>query len=206
MNITLHNLGRRFDQQWIFRNIDYTFSTSKKYAILGPNGSGKSTLLKTIAGQLSASAGRVGYLSAGREIHVDDIYQHLVFAAPYVELIEEFTLREMIDFHFKFKPLLKGFDKAAVISYLAMESASYKQIRYFSSGMKQRLKLALSCFSASEILLLDEPTSNLDEEGDRWYLDLINLTCGEDRLLIIGSNQKKEYDFCDEFIRVMDYK
>ncbi|NGM62364.1 ATP-binding cassette domain-containing protein [Sphingobacterium sp. SGG-5] len=206
MTITLHNLGRRFDQQWIFRNINYTFSSSKKYAILGPNGSGKSTLLKTIAGQLSASEGRVAYLrSADREIHVDDIYPYLVFAAPYMELIEEFTLTEMIDFHFKFKSMLEGFDKPAIIAHLAMEDASHKQIKYFSSGMKQRLKLALACFSASAILLLDEPTSNLDVEGEKWYRDLIDRTCAN-RLLIIGSNQEKEYDFCDEFIRVMDYK
>jgi len=207
LNITLHNLGRRFDQEWVFRNIDYTFSTSKKYAILGPNGSGKSTLLKTIAGQLSPSDGRIAYhTNTDSEIHVDDIYAHVVFAAPYMELIEEFTLREMVDFHFKFKSLLKGFEKSVIISCLAMEHAADKQIKYFSSGMKQRLKLALSCFSESDILLLDEPMSNLDAEGERWYLDLVNRTCSDGRLLIIGSNQEKEYGFCEEYIHIMDYK
>jgi len=207
LNITLHNLGRRFDQEWVFRNMDYTFSSPKKYAILGPNGSGKSTLLKTIAGQLSPSDGKIAYhVSDGREVHVEDVYQHLSFAAPYIELIEEFTLAEMLDFHFRFKSLLVGFDKVAVLSFLNMDRSVDKPIRYFSSGMKQRVKLALACFSESDIVLLDEPTSNLDAEGEKWYLELIDLTCASERLLFIGSNQEKEYSFCDESIQILDYK
>jgi len=207
LTITLHNLGRRFDQEWIFKSLDYTFSSSKKYAILGPNGSGKSTLLKMIAGQLSPSMGKVLYQTTEHlEIHVDDIYQHLVFAAPYIELIEEFTLNEMLDFHFKFKSFLRGFDKSAVLAFLNMERSVNKQIKHFSSGMKQRVKLALACCSSSEILLLDEPTSNLDAAGEQWYLQLIDRTSAQDRLLIIGSNQEKEYGFCDEYIHIQDYK
>lgn len=207
MNITLHKLGRRFNHEWVFRHMDYSFSSSKKYAILGPNGSGKSTLIKVVAGQLSASEGHIDYaLEDKKAVHVDDIYQHLTIAAPYVELIEEFTLSELLDFHFKFKEYLSGYDKAAIISYLGMQNAVHKAIKNFSSGMKQRVKLAVACFSKSKILLLDEPTSNLDTEGERWYLDLIRLTDLQGRLLIIGSNQEKEYGFCDEHIHIVDHK
>ncbi len=207
LNITLHNLGRRFDQEWVFRNVDYTFSSTKKYAILGPNGSGKSTLLKMIAGQLSPSGGTIRYHTKdNQEVHVEDIYQYLSFAAPYIELIEEFTLGEMLDFHFKFKSFLSGFDKSAVLSFLNMGRSVSKPIRHFSSGMKQRVKLALSCFSESDILLLDEPTSNLDSEGKKWYLELVDRTCSSGRMLFVGSNQEKEYGFCDERIQILDYK
>lgn len=207
MNITLHNAGRRFNQEWIFRNLNRSFSPLRKYAILGPNGSGKSTLLKVIAGQLSASEGSVTYTGHGdKTIHIEDIYQHIAIAAPYVELIEEFTLKELLDFHFKFKEYREGYDKKEIMTCLAMQKSADKTLKYFSSGMKQRVKLALACFSQSDILLLDEPTSNLDAEGEHWYRDLIDKATSPSRLLIIGSNQEKEYEFCDEHIQITDYK
>lgn len=207
MNITLHNLGRRFNQEWIFRNLDLSLLSSKSYAVLGPNGSGKSTLLRVLTGQLSPSEGQLVFQDKELgTIHVDDIYQHLTIAAPYVELIEEFTLHELLDFHFKFKSFISGHDKDSVLSYLALGTAANKVIKHFSSGMKQRVKLALACFSESRILLLDEPTSNLDVEGERWYIELLNYTTQPDRLVIVGSNQEKEYAFCEEHIHVLDYK
>ena len=187
--------------------MDYSFSPAKRYAILGPNGSGKSTLIKVIAGQLSSSDGHVSYdRSHADAVHIDDIYQYITIAAPYVELIEEFTLSELLDFHFEFKEYLTGYDRQRIIAYLGMQEAAHKTIKYFSSGMKQRVKLAMACFSQSDILLLEEPTSNLDAEGERWYLDLISQTMLPNRLLIIGSNQEKEYGFCEEQMNILDYK
>lgn len=206
MNITLHNLGRRFNQEWIFREFDYTFSHNNKYAILGPNGSGKSTLIKVLTGQLTPSEGSIKFFHSDAEIHVDNIYEHIAIAAPYIELIEEYTLNELLDFHFKFKAYMPGFDKQKVIELLNMGKSASKGVKYFSSGMKQRVKLALACCSDSKILFLDEPTSNMDVEGEKWYLDLVEQTHMEDRIVIIGSNQPKEYVFCKEMIRITDYK
>lgn len=208
MNITLHNLGRRFNQEWIFRTIDYSFSSNNKYAILGPNGSGKSTLIKVLTGQLTASEGTIHYLDNEVDIHVEDIYQYISIAAPYIELIEEFTLNELLDFHFKFKSYLPTFNKENVIQLLRMEKSADKGIKYFSSGMKQRVKLVLACCSQSKILFLDEPTSNMDVEGEEWYLNLIEKTSSinNDRILFVGSNQEKEYIYCNEHLRIMDYK
>lgn len=206
MNITLLDIGRRYNQEWIFRHIDYTFSSSKKYAILGPNGAGKSTLIKVLSGNLTSSEGKIAFEKDGQDIDVENIYTYLTIAAPYVELIEEFTLNELLDFHFKFKSYYKGFTKESIISLLMMEKAVDKEIRHFSSGMKQRVKLALACCSDSDIVLLDEPMSNMDVQGENWYVDLLEKTMSTDRLLIIGSNQTKEYHFCDEFISIVDYK
>ncbi|WP_140937853.1 ABC transporter ATP-binding protein [Sphingobacterium lumbrici] len=206
MNITLLDIGRRYNQEWIFRHIDYTFSSLKKYAILGPNGTGKSTLIKVLSGNLTSSEGKIAFEKDGKDIDVEYIYPHLTIAAPYVELIEEFTLNELLDFHFKFKSYYKGFTKESIISLLMMEKAVDKEIRHFSSGMKQRVKLALACCSDSDIVLLDEPMSNMDVQGESWYVELLEKTMSTDRLLIIGSNQTKEYHFCDEFISIVDYK
>lgn len=206
MNITLQKLGRRFNQEWIFRGIDLTFYSNKKYAILGPNGSGKSTLIKVLSGQLTPSEGLITYTLQDQKIHSDDIYAEVSIAAPYVELIEEFTLLEMIDFHFKFKDYLPGFDAERLIEILGMQKSKNKEVKYFSSGMKQRVKLVLACCSRSSILFLDEPTSNLDTEGEQFYLDLVAMTDHQERILIVGSNQEKEYGFCESRISIMDYK
>lgn len=206
MNITLQNLGRRYNREWIFRHLDCTFLLGKKYAVLGPNGSGKSTLLKVLSGSLALSEGEISYENSDAQpVPPEDVFQQLTIAAPYMELIEEFTLRELITFHFKFKPFLPGFDLEEVVQILQLEKAIDKEIRFFSSGMKQRVKLALACCSSSSVILLDEPMSNLDAAGEEWYLSLIERTT-QDRLLIIGSNQEKEYCFCDEQINILSYK
>jgi ABC-type multidrug transport system ATPase subunit len=203
--ITLENIGRRFNRDWIFRGIDHTFTTGKIYAILGPNGSGKSTLLQVLNGSLSPSAGKISYFYEDKPVEIDQVYKHLSLAAPYLELIEEFTLDEMIDFHFKFKSYQKGIDKSKLIALLAMPGAKNKLIKYFSSGMKQRLKLALAFCSDTPMLMLDEPTSNLDTQGVDWYLSLVQ-QFAQNRLTIICSNQEHEYSFCDEQLSIVDFK
>jgi ABC-type multidrug transport system ATPase subunit len=205
MKITLQNIGRRFNRDWIFRNIDYTFSSGDSYAILGPNGSGKSTLLQVLNGSLVPSAGNINYSLDSKTIEAEAIFKQLSLAAPYLELIEEFTLDEMTDFHFKFKPYREGMDKEAVISLLNLEGGRNKMIKYFSSGMKQRLKLALAFCSDTPMLMLDEPTSNLDSQGVDWYLSLVQQFAA-DRLTIICSNQQHEYSFCKHQLNISDYK
>ncbi|MBU2045958.1 MAG: ATP-binding cassette domain-containing protein, partial [Bacteroidetes bacterium] len=172
MKIILEQISRRFNREWIFKNIDYSFDAGKSYAILGINGSGKSTLLQVISGSLSPSSGQLIYQLEGKEIPVEQVFKHLSIAAPYLELIEEFTLFEILDFHSQFKVRLNNLANEQLIKLLDMENSATKQIKYFSSGMKQRVKLVLALCSDTPILLLDEPTSNLDEQGIEWYISL----------------------------------
>lgn len=205
VSITLENAGRRFNRDWIFRKINYTFQTGESYAILGPNGSGKSTILQLLNGSLTPSEGKVNFFNAEQPIEAEYIFRYISLAAPYLELIEDFTLNEVIDFHFKFKDWLPGLDKSTLIDLLGMQPHRNKLVRYFSSGMKQRLKLALAFGSATPVLMLDEPTSNLDTQGIAWYLNLIEqFTAG--RLLVVCSNQEQEYSFCKHRLNITDYK
>lgn len=206
MQIELENIGRRFNREWIFRNINYTFKQGSSYAVLGANGSGKSTLLSVISGSLTPSEGNLRYKeAAGKLIEVEDVFLKLSLAAPYLELIEEFTLAEIIDFHFQFKSYFPGLNAPELISLLGLEKSKNKALKFFSSGMKQRTKLALAVCSDTPILLLDEPTSNLDAGGIEWYYSLIR-EFAQNRLLIICSNQEHEYHFCENRIQVTDYK
>lgn len=206
MKIILTDVGRRYNREWIFKHITYEFESGKSYAILGPNGSGKSTLLKVLSGSLAPSAGSIYYEMNDKAVDVESVFQYLSLATPYVELIEEFTLREQIQFHFKFKNYLSGYSEPEVVHLLGLENAIDKELKFFSSGMKQRVKLALACCSDSALVLLDEPTSNLDTAGEGWYLELVDKTKRADRLFIICSNQEKEYNFCDQTLSISDYK
>lgn len=205
MNVVLSDIGRRFNRDWVFREVDYTFHAGERYAILGPNGSGKSTLLQVIAASLTPSKGILRYMEHGGDIPTDKVYPRLSIAAPYLQLIEEFTLREHIKFHFKHKGYLAGYSAERIVSRLGLEKAIDKQIANFSSGMKQRVKLAFACLSDTSMLLLDEPTSNLDQQGITWYQELIAETA-EGRLLVIGSNQAIEYESCPHRLNLLDYK
>lgn len=205
MQISLQNIGRRFNREWIFSGIDYTFEEAGSYAVLGANGSGKSTLLQVLNGSLVPSAGTIIYTKDTVNIDPGDIFNYLSLAAPYLEVIEDFTLNEMIDFHFRFKPYRQGMDKEAVAGILNLQGSRNKAIRYFSSGMKQRLKLALAFCADTPILMLDEPTANLDNQGIDWYLNLIE-QYSAGRLTIICSNQQHEYSFCANTLSIADYK
>ena len=205
MKINLSQGGKRFNREWIFRNATIEFQQHISYAITGPNGSGKSTLLQCIAGMMQLSEGGIQYAIDNRQLPIEKAFGKISFCAPYLELIEEMTLVEFLDFHSCFKKLLPGISPEKIIQILELENAAQKQIRYFSSGMKQRVKLAQAVFSDTDIVLLDEPCTNLDENGVALYHYLIETYCKE-RLVIVSSNDEVEYKFTTEKINIVDYK
>jgi len=205
MTIALSDTGKRFNREWIFRNLSYTFHAGHTYAITGPNGSGKSTLLQAVAGALTTSAGKISYTLQGHAIDPEKAYRHLSIAAPYLELIEEMTALEFLGFHEKFKALLPEMEKMGILQEVGLEKAAGKQIRFFSSGMKQRLKLAQAIFSDTQVLLLDEPCTNLDAAGIKVYQELIARFSAK-RLVIVSSNDPQEYGMCKQEVRILDYK
>lgn len=205
MTISLNQTGKRFNYDWIFRGVTFTFKDGERYAILGPNGSGKSTLLQVISGYLHHNEGTVTYSTPEKPIENDAFFRYSAIATPYLELVEEFTLTECLQFHLQFKNFLPDITASKAMHLVGLEKAANKQIRYFSSGMKQRIKLALAIFSDVPVLLLDEPCTNLDMAGIALYRQLIDEYCGN-RMLIISSNDEQEYAMCPHRISILDYK
>ncbi|WP_153797754.1 ABC transporter ATP-binding protein [Foetidibacter luteolus] len=217
MQVILNNTGKRFNRDWIFRNLSYSFKAGKAYAITGPNGSGKSTLLQVLAGSMGASEGAIEWQAANGEwamgneqgktpaIAHEEVHKHISIVAPYLELIEEMTVTEFLQFHQTFKPFISGVGIKHIIEIIGLEKAADKQIRYYSSGMKQRVKLAQAIFAEAPILLLDEPCTNLDATGYELYHNLVK-NYAPDKLVIVSSNDINEYNFCEERISIMDYK
>ena len=224
MTISLSDAGKRYNRDWIFRHFTYTFNSGNNYAITGPNGSGKSTLLQAIGGAIGLSEGA---LVVSRESSVvsqkpevrssgfqvrglapadhENLYRDIAIAAPYLEVIEEMTVTEFLAFHQTFKPLLPALTIKEIVAEVGLETAAHKQIRYYSSGMKQRVKLAQAIFSDVPVILLDEPCTNLDNAGVVLYQQLIHTYC-KNRLVIVSSNDEAEYGFCKERINISNFK
>jgi ABC-type multidrug transport system ATPase subunit len=205
MKIITSNLGKRFNREWIVRNFTFELEHRKTYAIVGPNGSGKSTLLQILWGQMQASEGTIQYSGDKGSIPLAEVYQSISIATPYMDLIDEFTLQEMVKFHFSFKPIRDKKPIEEVIEKMGLAHARQKLISNFSSGMRQRLKLGLAFHTQSEALFLDEPTTNLDNNAVDWYWQ--NLTpLIDNSLVVIASNIEAEYPSTAEKIDIQKIK
>ncbi len=205
ISIELEGIGKRFQYEWIFKNLSFNLAQGSKTAIIGSNGSGKSTLLRCLSASQTLTEGKLYYHIDGKEISHDHLFKHLVITAPYLELPEELSLIELLKFHFKFKNPISEMDLPEMMKVMYLHDHQHKPISIFSSGMKQRLKLGLCFFSDVSLLLLDEPTSNLDQKGISWYLDLVN-KFSKDKTLVICSNDSREYAFCKNLINIENYK
>lgn len=204
IKIEADKLGKRFNHEWIFKNFSFTFDNNQSFAITGPNGSGKSTLLQVLAGLIPQSSGNLIY-SDQKIFPIDHIYKHISITTPYQELIEEFTLLEFLNFHLKFRPLRGAINGKDLAEILNLSKSLHKEIKNFSSGMKQKVKLGLSVYSNSPVIFLDEPTTNLDSKGIDWYFYEISQLMNN-AILIICSNQRFEYDFCKVQLHIENFK
>jgi ABC-type multidrug transport system ATPase subunit len=201
MKISLEHISKRFQKHWIFKDITYTFSGPGAYAILGPNGSGKSTLLRILAGMQPASKGKINH----NDTTATNIFSQVSFCAPGMEIVEELTMREFLEFHFSFKKPLQGLSAKDIISITGLDKSADKPLSDYSSGMKQRVKLAQAIFSDTPILLLDEPCTNLDDAGVQQYREWIE-GYTKNKLVIVASNDVREYYFCTKHISIEDYR
>lgn len=205
MEIKAEKLGKKFQNEWIFRNFSYQFKTGQAYAIIGPNGSGKSTLMQALSGYIPCNEGLINFTTLEKKV-IEEVkmFQHIAFCSPFLELIEEFTLAESFKFHQKLKSLIIE-NEIDFFEKIGLKNQEQKQIKHFSSGMKQKLKLGFCLFSKAEILFLDEPTTNLDIATKNWYQSVLQ-EIAANKIIIIGSNDPFEYQITQNYIQISDFK
>ena len=206
MQVVLSNIGKHFGREVVFQNVDIALASGSRTAILGPNGSGKSTLLQVIGGAIIPTQGSIAHHLGNALVPQEEVYRHIAIAAPYLGLYEDLSLEQAVEFHARFKPLLPGIAPKDVARIAYLEKALHKQVLHFSSGMKQRLKLALAILSDTSLLLLDEPASNLDAEATAWYGDLLRRHIGQRTLVVASNRQAAEHDLCTGTIEIGEYK
>lgn len=206
MRIELTNVAKRFGRETVFAGVDLVLGSGARVAVGGPNGSGKSTLLQVVAGALTPTAGTVRHALGDAPLDPEAVYRHVAIAAPYLNLYEELSLREAIAVQARFKPFQRGMRPEEVARIAYLDAHLGKPVRNFSSGMKQRLKLALAVLSDTPLLLLDEPASNLDTAGIAWYRDLLEGHLGG-RTLLVASNRHADETFaCTEAVDITRWK
>lgn len=205
MKILAENLEKKFRQEYIIKNFNFEFQDHKKYAIVGPNGSGKSTLVQLLSQFSLPTKGSVKYLdNQGNPIESDFAFKQISFVAPYSEIIEEFSISELITFLVGLQNLPSTFNVQAFEEFSELKTNSNKLIRDFSSGMKQKTKLTLALSAPRPFLFLDEPTTNLDLKSKTWFQN--KLESEKDKLILIASNEESEIKYCEERIQILDFK
>lgn len=206
MRITMSGVAKQFSREKVFTGVDHVFEAGSRTALLGPNGSGKSTLLQVVAGALVPTKGTVEHALGEKPMEQDRVYREVSIAAPYLDLYEDLSLREAIATHARFKPFRPGIALEDVARTAYLKPHLEKPVSNFSSGMKQRLKLALAILSDTPLLLLDEPATNLDAEGIAWFRELLMRNV-ERRTLLVASNRQAEETFaCDSSVEIMKWK
>lgn len=200
MEILVQNLSKKFRQEFVIRQFNYTFLSGNSYAITGPNGSGKSTLLQLIAQFTLPNTGTVEMSGVDPEF----VYSQLTYAAPYVELIEEYTLSEHLEILLKNNYLPASITLDILEDFIDLQPGKFKLIKNYSSGMRQKIKLGFALLSERPVLLLDEPTTNFDEQAKNWFFN--RLEQQRHKLIIIASNEAREIEFCQEKIAIQDFK
>lgn len=205
MKILAEHVEKKFRQEWVVRSFSYLFESGQSYALTGPNGSGKSTLLRILAQYSLPTKGQVQFLQGdSTRIESDQCHSLVAYAAPYVELIEEFTLSELLNFLIQLKALPNQLSLKIFQEYIELQPDKSKFIKNYSSGMRQKIKLGLALLSEKPCLLLDEPTTNLDEKAKNWFYQKIKEQ--SNRLIIIASNEAAEIDLCQHRISILDFK
>jgi ABC-type multidrug transport system ATPase subunit len=204
MIISAQQLSKKFNREWVFRNFTQQFNSGEIIAITGANGSGKSTLMQVLWGQTIQTSGTIEWISDGKQIDPSELYSFISIAAPYQDLIGEFTLAEHLRFHFSYKKPINGYSTEELIRLMYLEGTEGKKVGDFSSGMRQRLRLGLALYSEAAVTFLDEPTTNLDVQGAAWYRSVLSET--KNRLIFIATNTAEDYPAGSQIIGMNNFK
>lgn len=206
LQVQLDGVGKKFGSEWIFKNLHLTLTAGDKLVILGGNGSGKSTLLQIISGYVLPNTGKITFKYRDKNEEPEKFKDHLSIATPYLELIEDYSFSELIDHCKAYKPFLHDLTTSEIIELAGLSHTGEKYIKNYSSGMKQRVKLTLAILADCELLLLDEPVSNLDKNAIDWYNQLVQKYAAHKTIVICSNSVKEEFQFCTRELNLSDYK
>jgi len=207
MKISCQSIQKRFGKQIIVQDFNQVFEANQLYVILGQNGSGKSTLLRILSGIQHVDEGKVHWEKDNKTITVAQLHQYVSFCAPAFDLPTSLTLQEFFEFHFSFKKIHHSTTITEIIEELKMTSILHRPLEDFSSGMLQRIKLAQAFFTDAPLLLIDEPASNLDEDGKALFQKWLSRFKNK-KLIILASNEPEEYQQVNinNHISIADYQ
>jgi len=203
--IETRELGKEYHFQTIFERFSHTFNQAQAVSVLGENGSGKSTLLRVLSGMAEATHGRISWSVKGKKFPYHRWYECFSFCSPDFYFDNRFSVEDTLQQYKRIKSFINNLTVEEVIELIGFQEHRHKHMNELSSGMTQRVRLALTICADVPVLFLDEPCSNLDQKGVQWYNQLV-ARYATGKLIFVASNDPREYDFCTESLSLMDYK
>lgn len=203
MELVLEDLAKLYNSHWIFRHLNLSIASGSRWAIRGHNGSGKSTLTAILLGLTLPTEGKVKCIKKGTDVPAENLPLFTSFASPYMLVPQELTVRQLYRNYNRFRTC--SLDEEAFVRKAWLEGDDHKTIAQFSTGMVQRLRLTLALSTNSDLVILDEPTSNLDVKGKEWFDSMISEHLGP-RTLIIASNEESDLSHCEYSLQISDYQ
>jgi len=204
--VELNWLIKYFGRRLIFDGINFSFTSRNIYGISGPNGSGKSTLVKIIADLISPTKGKVIHKYGDKIIEPEDLHNYLGFVSPYLFLYDEFTAEENLSYSASIRGIKFNQERSDfLLSELKLFDRRKDLVRGYSSGMKQRLKFIFALLHEPQLIILDEPTSNLDNSGKEIVYKII-MEESKKNLVVIASNEESDIHLCTEIIELEKFK
>lgn len=205
-SLQVKSIKKSFGRRLVFDGISFELNKPTIFGISGPNGSGKSTLLKILSGINSPSKGEVNYFFNGDKIILEKIHNNIGFVSPYLVLYDEFSAWENLNYFSKIRKI--DFNAGLIEDLLdrfLLINRKDDLVKTYSSGMKQRLKYIFALMHSPKFIFLDEPTSNLDDEGKETVYNLIKNE-GENAIVVVASNEKSDLAHCSEVLDLNNYK
>jgi heme exporter protein A len=198
MNLVARNLKKVFNRRVVFSDLSFEVKSGQVLSITGPNGSGKSTASKIICGVLTPTSGEVILTNGSGKIDREDVHDHVGLVSPYLELYGEFTALENLQIAIRARKLPKAAENRAmeILKLVGLFNRRNDELRGFSSGMKQRLKYAAAIIHEPEVLVLDEPTANLDTAGNEMVFSLIE-EYRKEKIVVLATNDPEEASLGD---------
>lgn len=203
--IEAENISKEYNYTSIFQQLNGHFESDQSVAVLGDNGSGKSTLLQILSGMTEPTSGMVTWRYDDKKIPDYRWYEYLSYCSPHLYFDPRFTVDEIIRQFQRVKQFQNDLTHDDLIELMRFQPHRSKYINELSSGMNQRVRLVLTICADVPALFLDEPCSNLDQQGVDWYHELIS-TYGLGKLIFVASNDPREFDFCEKRLSLMDFK
>lgn len=201
IRIVGRDIAKTFNRRRIFSGISFEISSPTSMAITGKNGAGKSTLAKIIAGVLSSTAGELRYESGGKKLDEETRKDHIGFVSPYLNLYDEFSAMENLFLLLRIRSA--GAPKEARLETLLKRFSLWQRrddsVRGYSTGMKQRLKYVFALAHSPSVLVLDEPTTNLDDDGIKVVEEVVKEQ-KQSSILVVATNDSAEAGWCGQRI------
>ncbi len=200
--IKVESLKKNFGERKVISSLNLEIRQGESVAITGPNGSGKTTLLKLLLALLRPSSGKVTYFDNDRVLSREELRHRISFVAPYLSLYDQLSAEENLQFFTAVRGRnITGKEIDSLLLRVGLEGRGMDLVSDYSTGMKQRLKYAVALSNKPDFLLIDEPSSGLDDSGKAMMTALIE----EQRsgsIIIIATNEKEEYSLASQQCRL----